>query len=76
MQYSRELEFRRAVPYFGIGGRAMKRMSKSEASRKVKEANAKIFKVYAAMNNRYISPAQFLKISDMLNKLEDKIKRM
>ena len=54
----------------------MARMSKTEAAKKVSAANAKIFKVYAAMNNRYISPAQFLKISDMLNKLEDKIKRM
>ncbi len=54
----------------------MKRMSKSEAARKISEANAKVFKVYAAMNNRYITPSQFLKISDILNKLEDKIKRM
>ena len=51
-------------------------MSKTEAAKKVSEANAKIFKVYAAENNKYISPGQFLKIADILHKLEAKIRKM
>tara|TARA_R110000824_G_scaffold351311_1_gene538309 strand:+ start:350 stop:505 length:156 start_codon:yes stop_codon:yes gene_type:complete len=51
-------------------------MSKTEAAKKVSEANAKIFKVYAANNNQYLSPVQFIKISDILHKLEAKIKKM
>ena len=53
-----------------------KRMSKAEAARKVGEANAKIFKVYAANQNQFMSPNEFLKISDSLKKLQNKIKRM
>jgi len=46
MQYSRELKFRRTVPYFGIGGRAMANMTKAKARKRLLEAQEKFKKVY------------------------------
>ena len=54
----------------------VKRMSKTEALRKLSEARAKILKVYGAENNKYISPREFMNASEMLIKLEKRIKKM
>tara|TARA_Y100001951_G_C11053761_1_gene137041 strand:- start:43 stop:255 length:213 start_codon:yes stop_codon:yes gene_type:complete len=45
VQYSGELEFRRAVPNFGIGGRAMK-MTKAQGRRRLAEILSKAKKLY------------------------------
>ena len=54
----------------------MKRMSKSEAHKKIGECRAKILKVYGAENNRYISVREFMNLSEALIKIQNKIKKM